>query len=358
MSHAAVKLKIDGQEDTSLYENLVDLEVELDDELAAMFRLRFAITLDPSGRWDLLDERRLTVWKPLSIDVEVPEGFASALTGGSEELIDGVVTHVRPSFDQDLSQCTLEIWGMDRSVLLDREEKLKAWPDKNDSDIASEIFTSYGLSPQVERTDVIHDAKVSTIIQRETDMQFLRRLALRNGFECFVEGRTGYFLPLKSPPGRPLPPLNAPVLNHLSLEVNALVPARVTMAQVSRETKDVLEVVVANSKQPAQGTTDAAALMSSGRDRSQVVVERMATTGQPEMQALCQSLYHQGEWFVSGEGTIAGDAYGHVLKPRRTITINGIGRIYSGSYYLTHVSHRFMGDGYTQFFRVKRNALS
>ena len=84
---------------------------------------------------------------------------------------------------------------MDGSVLMDREEKLKDWPNKKDSDIAAEIFNLHGFTPEVEDTEVIHDEAVSTVIQRETDIQFLNRLALRNGFECYVEGTTGVLPP-------------------------------------------------------------------------------------------------------------------------------------------------------------------
>ena len=37
---------------------------------------------------------------------------------------------------------------MDASVLMDREDKLKDWPNKKDSDIATEIFRRYGLTPR------------------------------------------------------------------------------------------------------------------------------------------------------------------------------------------------------------------
>ncbi len=75
------------------------------------------------------------------------------------------------------------------------------------------------------------------------------------------------------------------------------------------------------------------------------------------MTALAQGLYHEGTWFVTGEGEIAANDYGHVLKARRTVTIKGVGETYSGVYYVTHVTHSFTLDGYTQHFRVKRNGL-
>jgi hypothetical protein len=75
------------------------------------------------------------------------------------------------------------------------------------------------------------------------------------------------------------------------------------------------------------------------------------------MAALCQGLFHEVEWFVTAEGEIAGNQYGHVLKPRGTVTIKGVGETYSGIYYVIHVTHSFTSNGYTQSFRAKRNAL-
>src|SRR5262245_24997282 len=102
-----------------------------------MWRLRVPLLLEKDGTWSLLDDERFRVWKPVVI--------AAGLGGDVEELISGYVTHVRPVFDPDPAHCILEVWGLDGSVLLDREDKLKDWPNKKDSDIASEIFGAYGL---------------------------------------------------------------------------------------------------------------------------------------------------------------------------------------------------------------------
>ena len=77
----------------------------------------------------------------------------AGLEDETQELISGYITHVRPVFGAGLDECRLEIWGMDASVLMDREDKLKDWPNKKDSDIATEIFGAYGLTPQVEDTE-------------------------------------------------------------------------------------------------------------------------------------------------------------------------------------------------------------
>lgn len=353
MEYENFTIEIEGEEVGDLYPDLISLEVELDDELASMFRMRIAILQQPDGVWTYLDDDRLMIWKK----VKITAGFES----GTEELISGYITHVKPSFDPDPSRCTLEIWGMDGGVLMDREEKLKDWPNKKDSDIATEIFRLYGFTQEVEDTGVIHDDAVSTIIQRETDMQFLKRLALRNGFECYVEGTTGYF---RRPQvdATPQPVLAAHFgdetnLNRFSVEVNALTPANVAMFQVDRTNKEILDATAESSRQAILGDTNAAGLLATGMDPGRIFIGMNVATGNPEMAALCQGLYHEGEWFVTGEGEIAANQYGHVLKPRGTVTIKGVGETYSGVYYVTHVTHSFTPDGYTQSFRVKRNAI-
>jgi phage protein D len=243
---------------------------------------------------------------------------------------------------------------------MDREEKLHAWPNEKDSSIAAQIFDLYGFSSVVEDTQVVHDEAVSTIIQRETDIQFLKRLALRNGFECYVEGTTGFFR--KAQLGAPPQPVLAvhfgreTTVNRVTFAVNALTPANVTMFDVDLASREVLEATVTASQQPALGAIRSDPPL--GIPPGQVFVRMNARTGLPEMAALCQGSFHEGEWFVTAEGEIAGNQYGHVLKPWRTVTMKGVGETYSGVYYVTHVTHRLTPSGYTQFFRAKRNAFT
>jgi phage protein D len=192
-------------------------------------------------------------------------------------------------------------------------------------------------------------------------MQFLKRLALRNGFECYVEGGTGFFR---------RPQLNAdpqPVLavhfgsetnvNRFSLEVNALAPTNVTMFQMDRTNKEELGETAEESQQKALGAIRAADVLPPGIAAGRVYVNMSAAIGTKEMNTLCQALFHEAEWFVTAEGEIDGKRYNQVLKPHAPVTIKGVGATYSGVYYVTHVTHSFTPKGYTQFFRVKRNAL-
>lgn len=353
MQHEHFAISIAGEEAGDLYADLLGLEIELDDELAAQLRLRLALDREDDGSWRHLDDDRLQAWRQVTV--------SAGLGDDDEQLFAGYITHVRPSFDPDPARCALELWGLDGSVLLDREEKLKGWPNKKDSDIAGEIFSAYALTPQVDDTSLVHDEKISTVIQRESDMQFLLRLAARNGFECYVEGTTGYFRPpqLGGPPQPVLAVHFGDETNvaRFSLQVDALAPANVAMWQLDRADKSVLDASITATQQQTLGRRDASDLLPAGIDPG-LLIPRAATTGKLELTALGQGLYHRAAWFVTGEGEVNANRYGHLLRPRRTVTIKGVGEAHSGVYYVAHVTHSFTPEGYTQRFRVRRNALA
>lgn len=354
MQNDHLLIEIDGTDASDLKSDLIGLDIELDDELAGMFRMTVALRLNADGSWTHLDDKRFALWHKVTV--------TAGLKDDTRRLLTAYITHVRPEFGPGTEQCRLEVWGMDAGVLMDRTDVLKAWPNMKDSDIAALVFQQAGLTPQVADTTVVHNEEISTIVQRETDMRLLKRLALRNGYECFVDGDTGYFRPpdLSEPVQDPLD-VHAGTrtnVNRFSLEVNALVPADVTMSALDHATGEPLEATSSPGHGPALASRRPADTLPAGMTPGQVRVARAVATGGPEMEALCQSLYDRGEWFVTGEGEVAANRYGSVLLPRRTVVVNGVGETHSGAYYVTHVTHRFRENGYTQHFRVRRNALA
>lgn len=345
-------MKFDGDEIESVYTDLVSLEVELDDELASMFRLRVHI-VQASGEWSNLDEERLRIWTPISI--------AAGFEDNNEELMTGYITHMKPFFGQNPEDAYLDIWGMDASVLMDRVEVLKDWPNKKDSDIATEIFQQYGLSPDVEDTSFVHDEVQSTIIQRETDMQFLKRLALRNGFECYVQGATGYFKsPAVDEESQPVLAVHygeETNLHGFSVNVNGLTPASIGMHQIDRMNKEVLNAEVDDADLAALGSMGASDFMAAGMEPGKMFIGSNGAVASEEMESMCRGLYRQAQWFVNAQGEVNANHYEHILMPRKPVTIKGAGETYSGLYYVNHVTHVFTSEGYIQRLKARRNAL-
>jgi phage protein D len=75
------------------------------------------------------------------------------------------------------------------------------------------------------------------------------------------------------------------------------------------------------------------------------------------LQTTAQAVRDEAAWFIEASGEINGDAYQHVLRPHRTVLLKGAGTQYSGTYYVTRVSHTITAEGtYTQSFHARRNA--
>jgi phage protein D len=354
MKNENIILYLDSKKETQILSDLIRLEVEADDRLASMFRFRLPMKPKKTGALTYIDDSRLKPGKHVSISV----GFDMKV----QPLIEGFITHVKPQIVSDPAQCVIDIWGMDKSILMDRQEVLKDWPNKKDSDIAREILSKYGFDPKVEDTKIVHSDKVSTIVQRETDMQFLKRLAERNGFLCYVENKTGYFEKpgLKQDRDAVLDFKfdDQGVLKRFDVEVNGLSATQVKMFQVDRLNKKVISVSVEKSDQKSLGADSPWVFQPPSTGNPSVYASMNAVSSETEMKALCSGMAAESEMFVSAEGEVAGNKLGKIIRPGGIVIISGVGNTYSGYYYVSNVTHSFNAAGYVQHFKARRNALS
>lgn len=348
-----VVLEVDGQELTDLYPDVTRVEVELDDDLAALVRIELTVHRDRNGAWTHLDDERLRPWRPVAVHVGIGEGV--------EPLMSGYLTHAHTVFDIDVERCRLELWGMDRSVALDREQRHLDWPERSDGDIARAIFAEHGLEARVEDPDPARDAVVSTVMQRETDMAFLRRLARRRGYECYVEGDVGHFHPVPAAPE--IQPLLAvhfgdrTTVEWLTLAVDALAPAEVGAAVLDRAEKTVISHVADTAATPPLGRSAVPDLLPARVPPARVHRHHDVPVDEPDLRARTQAAADRTRWFVTGEGVLDGERYGTLLRPRQPVTITGIGETHSGVYVVRHVTHTLTPAGHEQHFRVERDGI-
>jgi phage protein D len=345
-----VSLAIDGFVQDALVPDIIDLEVEDDVAAAGVFRLRVAITQRRDGSWKHLDDDRFAVWRRVKIDAGYP--------GSAETIIDGYITHIESRLSSE--DPYLEVSGLDVSAAMDLEEKQRAWVNKKDHEIAQDIFSSYGLSYEVEDTVSEHSEDVATILQNDTDIRFLRRLAARNGFECHIHAGTGFFRSpnMQDPPQKLLAVEFGAETNvsDLLIRVDGT-PA--TLMEIRRI--DPLEKLEETETLPASprrslGARSLAALRN-GQPAGRVLVRNQPSTIAREMQTRLRHAYERASTFVTAEGEIDSRVYRSVLRARRLVTIKGAGESFSGLYYVTRVRHTFTTDGYTQHFSGYRNAM-
>ncbi|HEY44895.1 MAG TPA: phage late control D family protein [Anaerolineae bacterium] len=347
----------DAPASPEVMEGVQEIHVENGGDMADIFRIRIALGMTDRGDWTTLQDDRFKPLTPVTIRVQVG-------IGPSEPLISGYVTSNRVSINNEPGQSSLEIVGMDATVLMNLEEKVVAWPNMADSDIATAVFGNYGFTPQVDQTQPVRQDMDVTTIQRGTDIQFLRRLAERNGFECYVEND---------------PLLNADVGHFHSPELQGKAQgilsvsfgpntnvssfnARYDMLQATTARISEMDI---NSKSVQTGQADNLSELTLGREDvlGRISLAPVVLPSKPglfsaaELQTFCQAVVNRSAWAVSAEGEVETGVYEGILRARRTVNVRGAGDLYSGTYYVTRVFHTLSGVGYTQRFELQKNAI-
>jgi hypothetical protein len=249
----------------------------------------------------------------------------------------------------------LTIKAIDKTLDMDAEEKIAAWPGNSDSTIAEAIFGTYGLSPQVDSTPDGPDPDVHVVLQRATDWGFLRALAAKWGYNTFVEadGETliGHF--------RAIDPLADPQ-GTLSLGFGG----GATKVSVTSRLTSGHHVTGSRVKALADSTDSGD---GPGDDQSQgqtalggqttVLLSPTDVFGEIDATATATGLARQSAFVVSMAVDIDVNVVGLMLRARRTVLVKGLGDSLSGRYLVQKVRNKVTPSGHTQSATLVRNAL-
>jgi phage protein D len=318
--------------------------------------LSFSIAVTPGGsRWTIVDDDLFPRLAEVSLSIK--QGTAEP-----EPVMTGYVVETRAVFGEEPSTSTFDVVAMDASVLMDLEQKVRAWPNMADSDIAESIFGEYGLTPVVDTAQPTRQEDDVVPIQRGTDMQFLRHLADRNGFDLFVApgdaGVEGHFHPpiLDEPPQGTLTVGfgGASTVAALTVTHEALRPTTARAEQVAAESQETQSADVTSVSLDDLGGTS---VLESDQLRA-TLLARTGLVDTAELQTLAQAVVDRSSWAIRADGELTTDHYDGVLRARRLVAVRGVGRTLSGTYYVDRVLHTFSDEGYRQQFSLRRNAIS
>ena len=333
------------------------VEVEDSLEMASMLRLRIAVGVrDDRSGWTVVDDDRFTRLTKVRLDVAL----------GSlppETLINAYVIDTSIRFSNQPGQSVLDVVAMDPTVLMNLEEKVRSWPNMADSDIATKIFGEHNLAVKADSTQPSRQEDDVVTLQRASDIQFLRYLAQRNGYDCYVEADpqthtdTGYF---RAPQLQDSPQGVLSVnmgdrtnVSFFTARNNMLQPAQVSMEGVNIEDQSDQQANVQSSSYILLGSNGTLA-----EDRPRQRLEAQAGLFQSgELQTYAQGAVDRSTWAISAEGELNTVAYQGLLRAKRTVLVRGAGSAFSGTYFVQRVLHTFTGSGYTQRFTLTRNAL-
>lgn len=279
----------------------------------------------------------------LGDEVEILMGYHNS----TKKVIVGEVTGLEPEFTRG-EVPKLIIRGYDYSHRLLRGNKTRTFIQKKDSDIAREIARDYGMSAKVRDTQI----KLDYVLQHnQTDWEFLRDRAVRIGYELVVKEKTLYFQPRQSKEEPRLTLYQNKDLLSLCCRLTSL--TQVGKIEVSGWDPNKKEAFV----ERAQSNDRNSGPQSSDRALRYQTTERLLRPVADRGQALKIARGQFDEMalsYISGEGTCVGRTD---LQAGMTVNIEGVGKQFSGVYYITAVTHTFYPRrGYRTAFTVRRNA--
>ncbi len=272
-------------------------------------------------------------------------------------LIRGEITALGPSFPSSGSP-TLQVQGQSLYHRLQRTRRREPFDSATDTDIARKIAASLGLSFQGDDTAVQHDL-VSP--NGATYAAFLGERARRLNFEVTVKDRTLYFQRRRY--------LDTPT-SALTLEwgrdLISFTPRLSLYNAVTRVTVRSPQTSEGRGKEPLVGTAQAGderAIMGDETgsqiaqtlfgENHQVLDDHNVASAQEANDVARAQLEGQGLDFITGRGACAGNPS---LLSRQVIELKGLGRRFSGHYYVTSTTHTIDSGGYRTEFEAKRNA--
>jgi hypothetical protein len=331
---------------------LTDVTVTNDSEGPDGFQLTLTVGKDQLFDFGVLTDGTFDPMRRVVIGV---------LMGASPEvLVDGVVTHHQVVPGSEPGTSTMTVTGKDLTQVMDLDERNADYPNQPDFVIFTRLiatYPQYGLVPAPTPTTDVPIMLQRVPRQHETDLQFIRRLAERNGFVFYVEPVTfgvnkAYFGP-ETRLGAPQPALTqnlgpATNVSSLSFSNDALAPVGTRGTFVDPIFKLPIPIpslpslrLPPLSRSPATAYRTVELRDTANENPARAATAAVATvTRAPEP--------------IEGSGELDAARYGSVLRARRLVGVRGAGTTYDGFYWVKRVTHTIRPGSYSQAFNLGR----
>jgi hypothetical protein len=351
------QVRLDGQPvDAGFYDQLISLEVEENADLPGAVQLVVPVNANQGDLTFVNDT--LKPFTNIAV-VVTPD------SGSPECIFDGYVLTQRLHLERGILASRLEVWGQDASWLMNLEEKVMEWADMTDSQVAGSIFENYGITPALENSSddsSAHTEDGSTLMQRDTDIGFLRRLAQSTGKLCRVVcadtpgERSGYFArpQLNGDPILTLD-MNDPQswnVGPLDFDWDATRPTQVSAKQVFLSDSDGGVDIVDSGL----SLLDARSLSDFSGQTTSVLLTTPADSAD-DLTLRAQALLEEANWFARCEGESDIARLKTVLRVGAVVAVQGVGSLHSGNYLVWSVRHTIAPDSHKISFVLVRNAV-
>jgi phage protein D len=359
---SAYKIFVDGKPaDADLYAALTSLEVEENMDLPGAAQLRLPVNASDDGDLTRVNDAQFRPLANLAV-VITPDG------GGDQCVFDGYVLSHKLHLETGTANSTLSVWCQDATWMMNLKERVKEWVDVTDADVAGSVFRDYGIAASGDNAaddSPSHTEAGHSLMQRGSDIKFLRTLARRNGKVCRVAcadtpgRRTGFFAKpkLDGDPAVTLT-LNDPeswTVGALDIEWDVTRPTAVVARQALFSDADEEGVSADTSDSGLPLLAERGLAEFSGKPLTVLLTAPVDDAGELAMRA--RSLLRESAWFVRCEGEADLARLNTVLRVGMLVRVNTAGSVHSGKYLVWNVRHTIDGQSHKMKFVLVRNAV-
>ena len=342
-------LKFGGQKISPEFRNTIfEVEVEQSIHLPSVFTIRVHLGATGENPFDVMDDM-MKDYLSRGSEVEISQHFR----GGDKHIMTGEISSVSLDLSSTVpgSPLSATIQGYDKSHRLHRGRNTRTFLQSTYSDAVKKVVGEAGLSFDVDSTP---GAQRYIIQHNETDWDFVSRIANRLGYELYFDGGK---LKFKKPwQGRSSKVELVWEKNLVQFRVRtstAFQHSKVTVLGWDPIKKERIVGTATNGNgSPKTGEHRSGADQAkSAFGSSDMVMVDMPMLDQDEAKSVAQSLADTmaGD-FATAEGVTFGNPD---LAPGVTAKISGVGKRFSGEYYVTSTTHSFSQiEGYSTSFVV------
>lgn len=378
-------LTLNGQAaDDTLKGLLASIEVEESMDMPAALQMKMPVSRSSGGDLTYVADPRFAPMAAIAVVATAGGSGASGVAAGAagavgaalgspaaapaaQCIFDGYVLTQRIHLETGTTNSALTVWGQDASWLMNQTEKVREWVDVTDAQVAATIFGEYGITPSDQNGDddsPAHSEDTHSLMQRGSDIAFLRMLARRGGKLCRIAcadtpgSRTGYFAApqLTGDPVLNLA-LNDPAqwtIDSIDLEWDATRPTNVSASSAlfGDASQNGVSGDAADSGLPPLAARNLAAFTGQGMT---VLLAAVADSG-GELTQRAQAVLRETGWFMRCVGEADAERVGVVLRPGMLVKLVGIGDVHSGSWIVWSVRHKITEQKHSMRFTLRRNA--
>jgi len=317
-------------------------------------RIKIPACVTDDGSWDGEGEPWTQFLTPIRIEVNAGDG-------SFVPLIDGPVVGYESERSAIPGKSIHTIVVHDDSALMNREASVDVRTGVSDSDLATQLFRTAGLIPDVDTTPSQPERITDVAVQRDTPIRYLRSLARRYrdwhayvlpgsmagpSIGCFKRFTT-------ETDGLPEMVLLGADRNIQSFNVNN--------RSRNRARAGAATLGVDRAPQSSDESPDDATLMGDEVPDDAEPATTFLPPGQSDRVDLTEAT--RGAAARSGlslesTGSIVPFCYPAALSPYRCVSVKNSDSAFSTVYLITRVTHRLTRSVYTQSFSVRGNSVS